>query len=982
MQEFDIDSYLANIAQLKSSLNIPETRFTPIPGYESLVTPESEYSKSKAIVLASEQKRLQLLEQSVAKQNKLRQESEKSLIGRLGLEYDSTLGAGLNAIAGGASDVSRMLGEGFAAIPSLGAQSLEQNIDPKSMDILKRKSAGAKITPEEEQWINTPIADIYDPSVLNGPTPQQMFDGKFGFERTRKFANEMRDATDISSIVNNESIGRMAIEQSENKPLQEALKRLATPDITSWKKEDLTLAIKSVFESGANNPLAVTQAIAQNLPSLALAIVSPQALIAANVGYAQTNYDKWSENFAKRENREPTEQEKKEAQANAFSLAAAETAGDLLTAGAAKTLKGSLGFGSKAAGAVTPQALKEALGVVGKTAVGQAVSKAAPAVANATKAATKVLGAMGAEFGTEGYQTSTEQLLEKGERADAEEVFFGGTLGALSSGGITSAASGLGLAADVIDVATASQKQTAEDKKAKDAVFKSAVETGDVSSFVSDKNVLKNNWVNAAQALVENSKLENKTEEDIKNNINKIDEELIFDLEDKIQVLSLDTDKKVDILNGFIKDRQEELNADPTNEKLKQSINSLIAQRDAPLDSKKESASNKIISKLQQQLNEVVNLREGLAAQTVVGEASVLNDAKAITQASTTDSTDGTVTPAVDVSGFVARAMKVRGPKTQEMADALTAVADSGKATPEEVNTLRILAAEIVASNKAKNAKGVSNDVFNGTGPKAGTTPRPGRDFMGVFTYQKKFDEATAKNNKEEANKNFNNLKAFTENHKAKLAAFKSLKPGEMAVVNKQGNWIITSIDRFNNEKNALKFAKNNGGFAYVGPNPKNLIASIEDEISIMEPVLAKMALELGKQPKPKEQGSVSQTVETKQAEEKRQEVSESAIVDPGKEQADAGIVESTENEKLINETETDLSQDETESVAETTAQSESEAISDDTPGNGAGVNTDSDKLNEQEPTIVEDKKYTSKQEVLKAIKKKKEAFVNFINCL
>jgi hypothetical protein len=394
---------------------------------------------------------------------------------------------------------------------------------------------------------------------------------------------------------------------------------------------------------------------------------------------------------------------------------------------------------------------------------------------------------------------------------------------------------------------------------------------------------------------------------------------------------------------------------------------------------------------------------------------------------------------------------------------------------------------------------------------------------MGVFTYQKKFDEATAKNNKEETNKNFNNLKAFTENHKAKLAAYKSLKPGQMAVVNKQGNWIVANIPQTSTKESAVEFAKNKGGFAYVGPNPKNLISDIENEVSIMGPVLAKMALELGKKVKPKETASVSQTVETKQAKEERQEVSKPTIVDKRTESVSTGktqvnpakainplfstknqytskdqkksdkatkfigkgaagsstaeyekawgnlansgeynqtdvvfvstngnrpnrvlaqiaelskaikakatvltdtyedrqkgfnvgerevsaflsennyveengtgiwgpkleevtpVTVSTENEKLINETETELSQDQTESVAEATTQSESKTVSDDTARDGAGVNTDSNKLNEQEPTIVEDKKYTSKQEILKSITKKKEAFVNFIECL
>jgi hypothetical protein len=346
--------------------------------------------------------------------------------------------------------------------------------------------------------------------------------------------------------------------------------------------------------------------------------------------------------------------------------------------------------------------------------------------------------------------------------------------------------------------------------------------------------------------------------------------------------------------------------------------------------------------------------------------------------------------------------MKVRGSKTQELADAINAVAESGKATPEEVKTLRILSAEIVASNKAKDPKSVSKDVYYGKGNKSGSTPNPGIDFKGVFTYQEDFDKAFAKNDKDTATKEFDGLNNFVKHHGTKLDTYNQLKPGTMALVDKQGNWQIKKISDLSTEDRTVAYARKNGGFVWFGDNPKhtgleNTIANIEEELSVMVPVLQKMSLELGKPintPAVKPEGKVSgkQTVETKQTKEERQEVSKPAIVDKRTEPVSTGktqakpeevtpVTVSTEQEKLINETQVEILADQTTSIAETTTQSESKEDADDTGGTRPSIDTGSDKPAEQRQVIQEDKKYTSKQEVLNQIKQIRKSIDAFFVC-
>ena len=270
-----------------------------------------------------------------------------------------------------------------------------------------------------------------------------------------------------------------------------------------------------------------------------------------------------------------------------------------------------------------------------------------------------------------------------------------------------------------------------------------------------------------------------------------------------------------------------------------------------------------------------------------------------------------------------------------------------------------------------------------------------------------------------------------------------------------KGEWEISNIPNGMTQQQAVEEARKNGGFAWFGNKPNkghtNTMANIDNEISIMVPVLQKMALQIGKPINNEELVSVKQTPKAKQTSQEGQEVSGTTVVNTGTQQTGTGTSEAPtqptvnkpkvsitpegtstpdnigapngqgqkekvlstpptevgsegiqqpaaalptgqeavvneavtpEQQELINESQKELLEEKAASTTETTAEGESQESADDTLGDGTSSSDNSDELNAGEEVIKEEARYTSKQEVLKAIRKKQQAFADFINCL
>jgi hypothetical protein len=291
------------------------------------------------------------------------------------------------------------------------------------MSLIKRRSAGETLSVDEEAAINRPL-DIssINPLKATKTTPLSMYEGLFCFENLRRGSQLIREKTDFQSSVNQTNTAGLMDDLVEKEGYKEAKDTFTTEggkllqvrsfeDLKKVKVSELAGAVgslaKNVVDAGVDNPAAVFEAIAENVPNTVLAMVSKPALIAAMAGYSQSYYDKWSDNFAENYEargdfapREPTAQEKQEAFALALSLGAAEGVSDVITAGAIKSLKAPL---KGAVNAVTEAAAKTGTGVASGVAKGLAGASARVVGAGAEAA----LG----EFPTEAYQTEYDNLI-------------------------------------------------------------------------------------------------------------------------------------------------------------------------------------------------------------------------------------------------------------------------------------------------------------------------------------------------------------------------------------------------------------------------------------------------------------------------------------------------------------------------------------------------------------------------------------------
>lgn len=778
MKNFDISNYLANILATKEQDSAD-------------IVPENDgYSKAMQILEARQRKQFDLTQQSLAKEEALRKQNENSLVTMLGLDNEGFVGGAADVLAHGVSGIAQLASYGLTAAPRAYTSISE---------------ATGAMTPEYANRVREGI-NSFDKMFTKSPK---------ALADTRS-VNDFKDAY-FADQQSNEALQRIASTGFKNIGLSTA--------------SDLGTLVANAIKTVPNEPIGFLKLLAENSPQIALAIASQGASAVANAGYALSYYDNWSTGFQEKYGRQPTEQEKMEASAKASGLFLFEFLGDSALNTLGKAVPKNAGSSISAA------LFKDTL--LGKTA------KAAVAT---TKPAAEFLKAALPESLTEGVQTYLEGDLEF-KPATAEDIYFGAGVGGLTAGAIHTPNILLKSSKDIADAAQAvstAVKSVMPSNKKPDG-YDAAVETGDITSLINNPDPLQNKWVDAAEALTKNA--EGKSEEDIKSTVAKIDTEIVSKLQSIADNLLMDTDEKASVLEPKIKEMEDYLADNVVSQKFKDRLALYKAKLASPPNPQKQDFAYKARAKLLKQLDEVVGLREGLNAQLTEGEAGVIEAARAI---AASDTTEGTNTPTPDVPKLIARAMKIRGNKSQELADALDAVADLGIATPEEMKTLRILSAEIVASNKAKDVKGVSRDVYYGEGAKKGTTPRKGIDFKGVFKYQDAFNEAFAKNNTEAANTEFDGLSTFLKSHQAKLAAYKQITAGTAAVINKQGVWAIKKISDLSKEENVRKFVKNNGGYAWFGTSDthqglNDTIAAIEEEISVMTPVLQKMSLQLGK---------------------------------------------------------------------------------------------------------------------------------------
>ena len=398
---------------------------------------------------ASREKAL-LLDKAAERSRARIAEDQSSLVSTLGLNPDGTGGEAVNLGAHLLSGASRVIGA-VAAVPSnvLAAVSTINITDEDRAAYARYKNQVA--TPAD-------LALLSRKQFANSTSDITVGDRLDTEQQQLGVADGIRNLFDINYLKHNGKTNALNDQLGETFQQDWSTVQSGWKDLTGEDKLDgfVNLSkgagslLANAIDAGADNPLAVSEYIAENAPQLMMgASNAAKVMLAAfNTSYAFENYTKGIEEYKAANNGEyPPEEVRQKMAGWAASLALAEQVGDVT---ALKTVFG----GAK-------KAATEAATEVAKKGVRQAVLRTAKA--GATGAAT--------EAATEGYQTFAESqtgangymkdpvtdkyLRDKdgnliAKTASAEDIYKGATIGGLTGGGLSAGGRAIGESAQLV----------------------------------------------------------------------------------------------------------------------------------------------------------------------------------------------------------------------------------------------------------------------------------------------------------------------------------------------------------------------------------------------------------------------------------------------------------------------------------------------------------------------------------------------------
>lgn len=319
---------------------------------------------------------------------------ENAWIDKVGLESDSALGQTLNAGLSLVSGASRVAGN-VATLPIDLISTLAQaSVPDEAIDAYSRMKAGEQAEPGDEELLNTTAVDDGQ-----GGVPQTWLQRMEGVAGLRDVSKNIAETMDISSIVNTDRRDRLSDDLKEATANGVADLRMGANSFENGNYLDaakeigggLAKTVGNALATGVQDPGAVTEYAAENVPQLAAAMLNPLAAVATNAGYGFNELREGYTDYAK-ENSGAVPEASDRAKMTLFaaSAALAEQVGDV---GLIK------GFGKAGKGA----ALKGTAAAVSREGV------------------------------TEGYQTFAEGKAHLKD-ADLEDIIEAATIGAMVGG--------------------------------------------------------------------------------------------------------------------------------------------------------------------------------------------------------------------------------------------------------------------------------------------------------------------------------------------------------------------------------------------------------------------------------------------------------------------------------------------------------------------------------------------------------------------
>lgn len=435
--EFDIDQYLSNRANAEVDT--------------SSTFDAADFASRTGLGMAGTEKRIDLDLNNERKKRNV----EQALIGKLGVDADSTLGQGLNLGASLASGGARLAGN-LATLPVDLISTLAQASVPNEViDAYSRVNSTVSIDDISEA--DNALLDTMAPDNGEGGVPQTYRQRMDAVLDMRELSKSIANTTDISSIVDTTRRDRLSDDLVDStkggvadlRAGKEAIEKGDYLEGAGQIIKGLGRTVGNALATGVTDPGAVAEYAVENAPQLALYAANPIAGVASNAGYGFNELREGYTDYSSENNGAiPDAGDRTKMGLFAASAALAENVGDV------GLLRG-----------------------MGKAGRGAAVKGTASAMAR--------------EGVTEGYQTFAEGQAHLKD-SSLEEIVEAATIGALVGGtyhGVAEVGKAAGGAAAKIEA-----------NVQEDAAFTAAVESGDVSSLA-DPASPSYNPVKAVEAL-------------------------------------------------------------------------------------------------------------------------------------------------------------------------------------------------------------------------------------------------------------------------------------------------------------------------------------------------------------------------------------------------------------------------------------------------------------------------------------------------
>lgn len=429
MADFDLDALLNARADAEAGA---------IPDFDP-----AAYAGAGTVEMAGSQKVYDLDGIAAAKKRNL----EESFIGKVGINAETYLGDTVNTAASLVSGAGRLAGDTLNLPLNYGAEVQQASVSEEAIQAFNRMQAG---TPEEgdEELLAAPSEISPDEvSIVSNK------DRLLASQDLREMSKGVSDFFDWSSIVDTTRRDQLSADIKEDTAQGVELLRESGSAIERGDFLDAILpgaagvvqSIAGAVPAAAQNPNAVAEYAAENLPQLLAAAKSVAAGAATNIGYAADQLREGYTDYAQEKAGQIPEQgDRIKMTAAAASLALAEQLGDLSVLRAARGQTG------------------------GNTASAVAVASAAEGI-------------------TEGYQTWGEAQAHLGE-ASLEEIVEGATIGAAVGGTYTAA----GRVPSNIKKATGRAAERVEQASGERAAVAAAQETGDIEPLINPESEVYN----------------------------------------------------------------------------------------------------------------------------------------------------------------------------------------------------------------------------------------------------------------------------------------------------------------------------------------------------------------------------------------------------------------------------------------------------------------------------------------------------------